>query len=81
MTSGRHPCAGMKVAKLEMKLILGLMLLGYQYELVDDSGKTPESLPQPDRNDLLMVSCLIAAPRGIQLIILLRLAQSEPSVI
>lgn len=50
--AGRHPCAGMKIATLELKLILALMLLGYEYELVDGSGKSLESLPQPDRNDL-----------------------------
>ena len=47
-----------------MKLILALMLLGYEYELVDDSGKYPEVLPQPDRNDLHMVCRPLAAPKG-----------------
>ncbi|KAH9478207.1 Cytochrome P450 monooxygenase [Psilocybe cubensis] len=49
---GRHPCAGMKIAKLEIKLILALILLGYEYELVDGSGKYPKQLPTPDRNDI-----------------------------
>jgi cytochrome P450 len=49
---GRHPCTGMKVAKLEMKLIVALFLVGYAYELVDDSGKFPVPFPQPDRNDI-----------------------------
>jgi sterol 14-demethylase len=46
----------MKIAKLEIKLVLALMLLGYDYELVNGSGKYPDILPSPDRNDLLMVS-------------------------
>jgi sterol 14-demethylase len=54
----------MKIATLEMKLILALMLLGYEYELVDGSGKYPKALPQPDRNDLHMVCCHLAAPKG-----------------
>ena len=62
--SGRHPCAGMKIATLEMKLVLPLMLLGCDYELVDGSGKYPQVLPQPDRNDLHQVCCLVAAPKG-----------------
>jgi cytochrome P450 len=54
--SGRHPCAGMKIAKLELKLVLALMLLGYNYELVNESGKHPDILPEPDRNDLTKVN-------------------------
>ncbi|EIN08261.1 cytochrome P450 [Punctularia strigosozonata HHB-11173 SS5] len=49
---GRHPCTGMKVAKLEMKLIVALFLAGYEYELVDAAGKFPDPFPQPDRNDI-----------------------------
>ncbi|KAF4611869.1 hypothetical protein D9613_003960 [Agrocybe pediades] len=48
---GRHPCAGMRMAKLEIKLVLSLFLLGYEYTLVDKSGKFPKTLPRPDRND------------------------------
>jgi sterol 14-demethylase len=44
--------------------MLALILLGYEYELVGDSGKFPESVPQPDRNDIHMVSCLVPAPTG-----------------
>lgn len=46
----------MKIAKLEMKLVLALMLLGYNYELVNNSDKCLEILPEPDRNDIIMVS-------------------------
>ena len=48
---GRHPCTGMKVAKLEMKLILAMFLTGYEYEVVDRDGKFPANWPVPDRND------------------------------
>ena len=53
--AGRHPCAGMKMAKLEMKLILALFLTRYEYGLVDKDGKFPDPLPVPDRNDTRQV--------------------------
>ncbi|KIM37023.1 hypothetical protein M413DRAFT_31186 [Hebeloma cylindrosporum] len=52
--AGRHPCAGMKIAKLEIKLVLALVLLGYKYDLVNEAGKYPDILPEPDRNDLVL---------------------------
>lgn len=45
----------MRIAKLEMKVVLVLLLVGYDYELVDASGQYPKSLPQPDRNDIQQV--------------------------
>jgi len=52
---GRHPCTGMKVAKLEMKLILAFFLTRYEYDLVDRDGNFPNPLPVPDRNDIHQV--------------------------
>jgi len=52
---GRHPCIGMKVAKLEMKLILAMFLTRYEFDLVDKDGKFPNPLPVPDRNDIHQV--------------------------
>ncbi|GLB42457.1 putative cytochrome P450 [Lyophyllum shimeji] len=49
--AGRHPCNGMRVAKLEMKLVIALVIAGYDFEIIDSSGKFPSALPQPDRND------------------------------
>jgi len=48
--AGRHPCSGMKVAKLEMKWIIAMFLMRYEYQLVDGDGKIPNPLPVPDRN-------------------------------
>jgi len=56
MSLGRHPCLGMKIAKLEIKLILAMILLGYEYEIVDGNGNYPKEVPSQDRNDLLQVS-------------------------
>ncbi|KAG6899118.1 hypothetical protein C0993_000644 [Termitomyces sp. T159_Od127] len=50
--AGRHPCAGMRVAKLEMKLVLALIFAGYEFEIVDAAGKVPSVLPRPDKNDI-----------------------------
>ncbi|KAF8878712.1 cytochrome P450, partial [Infundibulicybe gibba] len=52
---GRHPCAGMRIAKLEMKLIMVLLFDGYDFKLVDSAGNDPRQLPQPDKNDLQQV--------------------------
>ncbi|KAF8908501.1 cytochrome P450 [Gymnopilus junonius] len=49
--AGRHPCIGMRMAKLEIKLLLALVLLGYEYGVVDGSGSFPKDLPLPDKND------------------------------
>lgn len=53
--AGRHPCPGMKVAKLEMKLITAMFLMRYDYKLVDAQGKFPKELPVPNRNDIHQV--------------------------
>jgi len=52
---GRHPCTGMRVAKLEMKLILAMFLTRYEFDLVDKDGKFPNPLPVPNRNDIHQV--------------------------
>ena len=54
--AGRHPCVGMKVAKLEMKLVLATFLIGYEFDLVDKDGKFPDPLPVPDKNGFHRVS-------------------------
>ena len=46
----------MKIAKLEIKLVLAMILLGYEYELVDGNGNCPKQIPSQDRNDILQVS-------------------------
>ena len=53
--AGRHVCSGMKVAKLQMKLLLAFLLTRYEFDLVDKDGKFPDPLPVPNRNDLFQV--------------------------
>ncbi|KAH8114660.1 cytochrome P450 [Phellopilus nigrolimitatus] len=49
---GRHPCTGMRFAKLEIKVILALFLLKYDYSAVDATGLSVNTLPEPDRDNL-----------------------------
>jgi sterol 14-demethylase len=42
----------MKVAKLEIKVILAFMLVGFEFDVVDEFGNRPLEPPKPDRNDL-----------------------------
>ena len=58
--AGRHPCTGMRAAKLEMKLIMAMFLTRYEFDLVDGDGKFPNPLPVPDRNDAHQVCGLCA---------------------
>jgi cytochrome P450 len=50
IVTGRHPCPGMRVAKLGMKTIVAMFVLGYNFDLVDKNGKSTKNMPQPDRN-------------------------------
>jgi cytochrome P450 len=44
--------SGMKIAKLEIKIILALFLSSYEYTLVGESGMPLKQSLQPDRNDI-----------------------------
>jgi len=45
----------MKVARLEMKLVMALFLTRYEFNLVDKGGKLPNPLPVRNRNDVHQV--------------------------
>ena len=49
--AGRNPCPGMKLAKVEMKFVVAMFLMRYEYRLVHQDGKFPNPLPVPDTND------------------------------
>ncbi|KAF8221627.1 cytochrome P450 [Tricholoma matsutake] len=49
---GRHPCVGMKIAKLEIKIIIALFFTGYEYDVVDAHGRPVNYLPNPNYNDI-----------------------------
>lgn len=48
-------CAGMRIAKLEVKLIMALFFLTFEFEVVDSAGEFPKSLPQSDFNEFKRV--------------------------
>ena len=50
----------MKIAKLEIKVIVAFFLAGYEYDVVDSEGKFPEKLPNPDYNDIHQV-CFVGS--------------------
>jgi hypothetical protein len=40
----------MKIAKLELKIIVSIFVVGYEYDVVDLKGRLVERLPSPDYN-------------------------------
>ncbi|KAG6811696.1 hypothetical protein H0H92_006203 [Tricholoma furcatifolium] len=50
--AGRHPCPGMKVAKLEVKMVMAFFLSAYDFSVVDAAGNIPTSVPHPNYNDI-----------------------------
>lgn len=57
---GRHPCPGTRIAKLEIKMILAMIFLGYEYEIVDGKGNYLKAVPDQNRNDIQQVSSTCA---------------------
>ncbi|KAI9089392.1 cytochrome P450 [Phlyctochytrium arcticum] len=52
--AGRHPCLGIRFAKLEMKIICAMALATYSFATSDAQGnlKPMNTLPQPNRNNI-----------------------------
>lgn len=50
---GKTICLGQRLAKLEMKLLSAMFLLGMDFSVVDNGGKVLETLPRPNWNDIL----------------------------
>ncbi|EPQ52237.1 cytochrome P450 [Gloeophyllum trabeum ATCC 11539] len=51
---GKTVCLGQRLAKLEMKIIAAMFLVGFDYAVVDKAGKPADPLPKPNWNDALM---------------------------
>ncbi|KAJ7141246.1 cytochrome P450 [Mycena epipterygia] len=49
--AGRHVCAGMRTAKLEVKLIMAMFFSTFEFEVIDGSGNIPKTIPRVDLND------------------------------
>ena len=46
----------MRMAKLEVKLVVAMLLVGYDYTVMDEDGNQTNQLPTPNRSDTLHVS-------------------------
>lgn len=51
---GKTTCLGTRLAKLELKMVSSLFLLGFQHHIVDINGKVADVAPKPDWNDIHM---------------------------
>ncbi|KZT25713.1 cytochrome P450 [Neolentinus lepideus HHB14362 ss-1] len=51
---GKTVCLGQRLAKLEMKIITAMFLVGFDYHVVDRAGKSATPLPRPNWNDTLL---------------------------
>ncbi|KAH7922777.1 cytochrome P450 [Leucogyrophana mollusca] len=51
---GKTVCLGQRLARLELKLITSMFLLGFRYTIVDSTGQRPNPAPQPNWNDILL---------------------------
>lgn len=53
---GKTLCLGTRLAKLELRLITAMFVLGFRHSVVsmDKSGKTADQPPIPNWNDILL---------------------------
>ena len=49
--AGRHPCIGMRFAKLEIKCIAAMFLSAFDYDVVDGNDHVLHEMPEPARNN------------------------------
>ncbi|KIJ99908.1 hypothetical protein K443DRAFT_155252 [Laccaria amethystina LaAM-08-1] len=50
---GKTVCLGTRLAKVELKLVTAMFILGFQHSVVDKSGAPLNPLPTPNWNDIL----------------------------
>ncbi|THV04687.1 cytochrome P450, partial [Dendrothele bispora CBS 962.96] len=51
---GKTICLGQRLAKVEMKLIAAMFLMGFNHWVVDQDGEITDSAPTPNWNDILL---------------------------
>jgi hypothetical protein len=51
--TGKTLCLGTRLAKLELRLITAMFVLGFRHRVVDKSGKIADHSPIPNWNDIL----------------------------
>ncbi|KAM6503649.1 Cytochrome P450 [Amanita muscaria] len=50
---GKTTCLGTRLAKVELKLITAMFVLGYHHKVVNEAGEVANPLPTPNWNDIL----------------------------
>ncbi|KAL4079630.1 cytochrome P450 [Scleroderma citrinum] len=51
---GKTVCVGQRLARLKLKLVISMILLGFRYSMVDASGAILDTPPRPNWNDVLL---------------------------
>ncbi|KAG6335446.1 hypothetical protein ID866_3645 [Astraeus odoratus] len=51
---GKTTCLGQRLARLELKLVTSMVLLGFRYCIVDATGDRLDPPPRPNWNDILL---------------------------
>ncbi|KAF8884914.1 cytochrome P450 [Gymnopilus junonius] len=52
--SGKTICLGTRLAKVELKLVTAMLVLGFRHSVVDRHGEPSNPLPVPNWNDILL---------------------------
>jgi hypothetical protein len=50
---GRTTCIGSRLARLNIKLVVALLLIDFDFDTVDEGGRIVDSPPKPNWNDPL----------------------------
>ena len=50
--AGRHPCIGMRFAKLEIKWIMLMLVTAFDFEVVNERDEVLEKLPEPSHTNV-----------------------------
>ncbi|TFK34453.1 cytochrome P450 [Crucibulum laeve] len=51
---GKTLCLGTRLAKVELKLVTAMFVLGFNHSIIDQAGKPSDTLPVPNWNDILL---------------------------
>ncbi|PFH49347.1 hypothetical protein AMATHDRAFT_76242 [Amanita thiersii Skay4041] len=51
---GKTTCLGTRLAKIELKLITAMFVLGFRHSIINEAGDTASPLPTPNWNDILL---------------------------
>ncbi|KAF8155617.1 cytochrome P450 [Crassisporium funariophilum] len=51
---GKTVCLGTRLAKVELKLVTAMFVLGFRHSVIDKMGEPSNPLPEPNWNDILL---------------------------